>query len=82
MKSEIGKISKYFLEQINSEVIVLSSVNQWQETSSVINWFKNIRNKKKCIFMQFDIEELYPSISKELLLKAKGYVKTLVNISG
>ena len=37
VKSEIGKISKYFLEQINSEVIVLSSVNQWQETSNVIN---------------------------------------------
>ena len=31
--------------------------------------------------MQFDIEELYPSISKELLLKAITYAKTLVNIS-
>ena len=31
--------------------------------------------------MQFDIEELYPSISKELLLKAITYTKTLVNIS-
>ena len=68
-KSKIGKISKYFLEQINTEVRDLSSVNQWQETSTIINWFKNIRNKKKCIFMQFDIEEFYPSISKELLLK-------------
>ena len=35
----------------------------------------------KCIFMQFDIEEFYPSISKELLLKAITYAKTLVNIS-
>ena len=31
--------------------------------------------------MQFDIEKLYPSISKELLLKAITYAKTLVNIS-
>ena len=31
--------------------------------------------------MQFDIEELYPSISKELLLKATTYAKTLANIS-
>ena len=31
--------------------------------------------------MQFDIEELYPSISKELSLKAITYAKTLVNIS-
>ena len=69
------------IEQLNSKVRDLSSVNQWQETSTVINWFKNIKNKKKCIFMQFDIEEFYPSISKELLLKAITYAKALVNIS-
>ena len=80
-KRGIGKISKYFLEQLNSKVRDLSSVNQWQETSTVINWFKSIKNKKKCIFMQFDIEEFYPSISKELLLKAITYAKNLVNIS-
>ena len=57
--------------------------------TTVINWFKNTKNKKKCIFMQLDIEEIYFSISKELLLKAmcnmlcyvKLYAKTLVNIS-
>ena len=59
----------------------LSSVNQWQETSTLINWFKNIKNKKKCIFMQFDTEKLYSSISKELLPTAITYAKTLVNIS-
>ena len=78
----MGKISKYFLEQLNSKFRDLSSVNQWQEASTVINWFKNIKNKKKCVFMQFDIEKFYPSISKELLLKAITYAKTLVNISG
>ena len=52
-KSKIEKISKYFLEQLNSKVRDLSSVNQWQETSTIINLFKNIKNKKKCIFMQF-----------------------------
>ena len=41
VKSEIGKISKYFSQQLNSKVRDLSSVNQWQETSTVINWFKN-----------------------------------------
>ena len=80
-KSEIGKISEYFLQQLNSKVRDLSSVNQWQETSTVINWFENIKSKKKCIFMQFDVEEFYPSISKELLLKAITYAKTLVSIS-
>ena len=50
-KSEMGKISKYFLEQLNSKVRDLSSVKQWQETSTAINWFKDIKNKKKCTFM-------------------------------
>ena len=31
--------------------------------------------------MQFGVEEFYPSIPKELLLKAITYGKTLVNIS-
>ena len=80
-KSEIGKISKYFLQQLNSKVRDLSSISQLQETSTVINWFKNIKNKNSCVFKQFDIGEFYPSISKELLLKAITYAKTLVNIS-
>ena len=80
-KSEIEKISKYFLQQLNSKVRGLSSISQWQETGTVINWFKNITNKKTYVFKQFDIEEFYPSISKELLLKAITYAKTLVNIS-
>ena len=77
----MGKISKYFLKQLNVKARDLSSVNQWQETSTLINWFKNIKNKKESIFMQFDIEEFYSSVSKELLLKAITYAKTLVNIS-
>ena len=80
-KSEMGKISKYFLEQLNSKLRDLPSANQWQETSTLINWFKNVKNKKKCTFMQFDIEEFYPSISKELILKSITYAKTLVNTS-
>ena len=31
--------------------------------------------------MQFDIEEFYPSISKDLLLEAIDYTKGFVNIS-
>ena len=77
-KSEIGKLINTFLKN-SSKVRDLSRVNQWQETSTVKNWFKNINDKKKCIFTQFDFEELYPS--KELLLKAIMYAKTLVNIS-
>ena len=41
----------------------------------------NIKNKNKCISMQFDIEEFYFSTSKKLLLKAFTCVKTFVNNS-
>ena len=60
-KSESGKVNKLFIENINSKVRELSSVNQWQDSDPVINWFKNMENKSKSIFMHFDVEEVYPS---------------------
>ena len=60
---------------MNTKVRELSSVNQWKDSDAVINWFENIKNKSKCISMQFDIEEFYPLISKALLLKATDYTK-------
>ena len=80
-KSEIGKISKLFIENINIKVRSLSAVHQWKDTDAVINWFQNIQNKRKCIFMQFDIEEFYPSISKELLQKAINHASAFVRIN-
>ena len=74
----MGKISKLFIENINTKVRSFSTVHQWKDTHAVINWFKNIQNKRKCISMQFDIEEFYPSISKELLQKAINHVSTFV----
>ena len=34
-----------------------------------------------CIFVQFDIEEFYPSISKDLVLEAINYAKQFIDIS-
>ena len=80
-KSEIGKISKFFIESINEKVCNMPSVNQWRDTDTVITWFKNIKNKDKCVFMQYDIEEYYPSISEDLLRKAIDYARTFVDVS-
>ena len=66
-KSEIGKICKLFLENIDTKVRSLSAVHQWKDTDGVINWFKNIQNKRKRTFMKFDTEEFYPSTSKKIL---------------
>ena len=56
-------------------------VSQWRDTDTVINWFKINENKSNCIFIQFDIEELYPSISKSLLMKVINHAKSFVTIS-
>ena len=45
-KSDIGKISENILDRINKSLIAFTNANQWKNTSSVIDWFKNIPNKR------------------------------------
>ena len=79
-KSEIGSISKSFLERI-SDVKRSTKVNQWRETSIVIDWFKKIENKKSSRFIKFDTVDFYPSISEELLDNALTFAKLHTTIS-
>ncbi|XP_071842724.1 uncharacterized protein [Apostichopus japonicus] len=72
-KSETGLISKVILDRINNAVRTATKVNQWRNTSSVIEWFKNIQNKEKHTFISFDIVEFYPSIRRSLLEKSHSY---------
>ena len=46
-KSDIDKISKNILDRINKLFIAFTHANQWKNTSSVIDWFKNIANKRQ-----------------------------------
>ena len=62
-KSETGKISKLFTENMNTKIRELSLVHQWKDLDAVRKWF----------FVQFEIEDLYPSVSKGLLLKSGTY---------
>lgn len=80
-KSEIGVVSKHYLEAINKKVLEAYGLNQWRNTSSVINWFINIENKQKCRFIKFDIAEFYPSISEKLLNKAIQFAQTVTDIT-
>ena len=80
-KSEIGRVSKQIAERINTCIKHNTGLNQWKNTSDVIQWFKNIEEKSLHSFIQFDIVEFYPSISEELLMKALDYGKKFTNIS-
>ena len=47
----------------------------------VLRRVKQIRRKDRCSFIQFDIDNFYPSISLELLNKAIAYAKTHTSVS-
>ena len=66
-KSEIGRISKQILEKINTTVRQKTNLNQWKNSSSVINWLTSIRHKDQHTFAIFDIENFYPYITEKLL---------------
>ena len=46
-----------------------------------IDWFKNIRDKKRFTLVQFNIIEFYPSITKELLLKSLNHAREYTDIT-
>ena len=47
----------------------------------MINWFKNLKNKKKLKFIIFDVENFYPSIDEALLLKSIEWSKNFIDFS-
>ena len=80
-KTNVGKISKQKLAKVVAVVKQKSGLNQWKNSDSVIDWFKNLQGKKKMSFIQFDICNFYPSITPTLLQKAIDYAKSFVDIS-
>ena len=79
-KSELGKIGKLSLEKANKYLAVLLSLNQWKNSDIVINWFRLIKNKSQCAFIQLDIMEFYPSIAEAILDNALSFAKQHVEI--
>ena len=80
-KNEIGAVSKIYLASINKKVLEHYALNQWRNTSTVIEWFSNIQDKSKCRFIKFDIEEFYPSISERLLNNAISFAQTITEVT-
>ena len=80
-KSDLGKVSKKILSRIVTSVKEKTSLNQWKNTDSVINWFTELENKKNLSFIQFDICEFYPSITEKLLKEALNHAKNYTDIT-
>ena len=54
-KPEIGRISKQILASKVRLLREKTEFNQWQNSFSVIDWFKRISNKSHCKFIFFDM---------------------------
>ena len=80
-KPEIGKISKKCLSRILEEVRDKTGLLQWKNSYDVIQWFKNIQNKKNCTLIILDVCEYYPTIDKKLLEDALQWASNIVEIS-
>ena len=75
VKSKIDRISKNILNKINHQLRDSLRINQWKDTSGVIEWFLKIPDKNRYKFAIFDIKDFYPSISEKLLMKALNFAK-------
>ena len=64
-KSNLGKISKRFLEDAVRVIRSNSGSNQWISSGEVIDWFQDLPDKDKLTFLKFDIVSFYPSITKK-----------------
>jgi hypothetical protein len=73
-------VSKTHLDRINSEIRQKLTLNQWKNTSDVITWFSKIDKKQECCFIQLDIKEFYPSITKTIFEDALNFAKTQTTI--
>ena len=80
-ESELGKVAKIIVENINKTAREKLHCNQLRNTSNIIDCLQDITDKGNCIFIQFDIEEFYPSITKHLLLKAIEHAKLYTSIT-
>ena len=80
-KPEIGKISKKILSKIVQEIRENTNLKSWKNSDSVIDWFKNLSNKKDKTFIIFDVVEFYPTITEDVLKKALEWASQFVDIS-
>ena len=81
MKPEIGKISHEILSKIVTCVREKTKFNHWKNVYSCLEWFKKIERKRNKSFIIFDIVSFYPSISRELLIKALEWANEYIVIT-
>ena len=80
-KTHIGKISKSIIDKIITDVRSKSNLMQWNNSNDVLLWFDKVQNKSNKCFINFDIVDFYPSITKEHLVNALNFARDLSDFS-
>ena len=80
-KTNIGRISKAILDRANMKVRESEELQQWRSTKDVLNWFRSLEGKEDLLWIKFDIEAFYPSITEELLRKTLIFLRQYDHIS-
>ena len=76
--TELGKVSKNIIQNIVTNVKKANYSNIWENSNDTFEWFRKIKNKSKAIFMQFDIIDYYPYITKKTLIDSINYARKTV----
>ena len=80
-KTNIGLLSKKILQKVNSNIRLICKLKQWRSTNETLEWYNALPNKTRHVFLQLDIVDFYPSISKTLFIEAIEFAKTITNIN-
>ena len=80
-KSFLGKCTKVILQEHIAEIRSKTELTQWINSDSVIEWFNKIEDKPHKCFINFDIKNFYPSITKDHLLNAIEFGKKFTKFS-
>ena len=75
-KSEIGKIAKFKLQQMNEIIRMKTNLTQWKNTDSVLDWFNSLESKPEAQFCILDVVDFYPSITESLFNEALCFAST------
>ena len=79
-KNKLGRISTN-LHRINASQRNLIKVNQWKDNGEVTEWFENIGNKQQHKYILYNIKDVYPTITKDLLTKCLKFPEKISNSS-
>ena len=77
----MGKASKITLSRLVKSLREVTGLQQWVNSSSTIEWIKNLQDKDNLTFLQFDIIEFYPNISEKLLKNALQWTISKVGVT-